>query len=280
MTARRCLSVFALIGAAFGLAAPAGAGMPYTKEMICPVGGEKFNFTTTASYTIFGSRPDGKPFGSWMFPLEMPECPSNGLVIFDEFTDADKTALASALDDEAYKTVRKADTSYYRAMWLARAIGRDVRMQTYLLRQAIWQTDENSALRRRYFGEYLALAPSMPRDGFSSEDLWLNLSFANAERELGQFEAARNRLATVDLSGLRLDKDSDESVAEMTSRYRTYAAKMLTAIARRDADLDPIDMMDDNQAAQACREKTPLNTWETAWCARPEIAAIHAKWKD
>ena len=248
--------------------------------MICPVGGEKFDFTTTASYTIFGSRPDGKPFGSWMFPLEMPECPSNGLVIFDEFTEADKLALASALNDEAYTAVRKTDTSYYRAMWLARAIGRDIRAQTYLLRQAIWQTDDNSALRQRYFGEYLALAPVMPRDSFSSEDLWLNLSFANAERELGQFDAARTRLAAVDLGGLRLGKDSDETVAEMTSRYQAYAAKMLTAIARGDDDAEPIDMMDDNQATYACRDRKALKDWEIAWCDRPEIAAIRATWTD
>lgn len=280
MSTRYGWAAAALMGAIFALSAPAGAGMPYTKEMTCPVGGEKFSFTTTASYTIFGSRPDGKPFGSWTFPLAMPECPGNGLVVFDEFTDADKITLASVLKNEDYQAARKADTSYYRAMWLARAIGRDVRTQTYLLRQAIWQTDDDLALRKRYFAEYLALAPTMAGDKFSSEDLWLNMSFANAERELGRFDAAWERLAGISLDGLRIEKDSDETAEEMTVRYRNYAAKMSAAIARRDDSIDPIDMMDDNRAAFACRDKAPLSDLETAWCARPEIQTIRARWKD
>ena len=38
------------------------AGFPVTEERTCPIGGERFSFTTTASYSTWGARPDGKPF--------------------------------------------------------------------------------------------------------------------------------------------------------------------------------------------------------------------------
>ena len=39
--------------------------------------------STTGCLQHLGQRPDGKPSGSWEFPLDLPRCPGNGLVIFD-----------------------------------------------------------------------------------------------------------------------------------------------------------------------------------------------------
>lgn len=61
------------IVAAAAAALPAAAGIPVRQRMTCPIGGEAFTYNTTASYTTFGSRPDGKPYGSWIFPLALPE---------------------------------------------------------------------------------------------------------------------------------------------------------------------------------------------------------------
>jgi hypothetical protein len=62
------LNALGSVALIFSAAPAAHAGMPYTRSMTCAVGDEKFNFTTTGSYTVFGRRPDGKPYGSWHFP--------------------------------------------------------------------------------------------------------------------------------------------------------------------------------------------------------------------
>ncbi len=227
---------------------PASAGMPYVTKMACAIGEEKFDYTTTGSYTTFGSRPDGKPFGSWHFPLDLPECPKNGLIMFDEFSDEDKTKLKSLIVDERYTAMRKTETTYYRAMWLARELGRDKTVQLGLLRQAIWQTDDSPALRKRYFEEYLEVAPSLPEGSFSVEQLWTELSRANAERELGRFEAAKQKLDAIDLTRLVASKDDQEPLEAMKAYAESYRTKLRAVIIDGDSGLDPASMRSDRAA--------------------------------
>ena len=85
---------------------PVGAGMPVTRDMTCPIGGGAFKFTTTPSYTSFGTRPDGKPFGSWTFPLALPECPDNGLVLYKEYTPEEVARIEPLVASEAYQALR------------------------------------------------------------------------------------------------------------------------------------------------------------------------------
>ena len=40
-------------------------------------------------YSIMGRRPDEKPYSELPFPRPMPECPGNGLVMFDRFSPAE-----------------------------------------------------------------------------------------------------------------------------------------------------------------------------------------------
>ena len=37
---------------------------PVTQTLTCPVGGERFPFTTLSAYATWGQRPDGKPVQS------------------------------------------------------------------------------------------------------------------------------------------------------------------------------------------------------------------------
>lgn len=75
-----------LVLLALALPTPTFAGFPVSQRMTCAIGGERFTFTTTPSYSIWGGRPDGRPFGSWHFPLDLPECPSNRLILYKDFT--------------------------------------------------------------------------------------------------------------------------------------------------------------------------------------------------
>src|SRR5215213_996323 len=103
--------------------ASASAGSPVTDRMTCPIGGGSFDFTTTASYSTSGERPDGKPYGSSNFPLAIPECPDNGLVLYKDYTPEEVAKLEPLVASEAYQALRKDDTPYYRAYWLMKQMG-------------------------------------------------------------------------------------------------------------------------------------------------------------
>jgi hypothetical protein len=71
--------------------------------MTCPIGGKAFTFNTTSSHSSWGARPDGKPYGSWAFPLALPECPDNGLVLFKDYTPEEVAKLEPIVASEAYQ---------------------------------------------------------------------------------------------------------------------------------------------------------------------------------
>ena len=62
-------------------AAPAAPAPPAARAMTCPIGGGKFEFRAVAPPVVAGERPDGRPYGNVRFPLALPECPDNGLVL-------------------------------------------------------------------------------------------------------------------------------------------------------------------------------------------------------
>jgi hypothetical protein len=246
--------------------------MPVTNTIECTVGGEQFEFTTTGSYSIFGRRPDGKPYGSWDFPLELPECPDNGLIMFDEFSDDEKARLSTILRDPRYQTMRETESSYYRAMWLARELGRGREVQHNLLRQAIWQTDDQPEQRKRYFLEYLALVPKFAGSEMTIDQLWEEMAAVNAMREVGDFDTAKQRLSGINVSLLTTSAEDD--VVETKRNFNIYRAQMMIVIDRRDSSSEPIDMVGGDQAALICGNKTPLSNFEVKYCEQSWIQDI------
>src|SRR5688572_27842117 len=141
---------------------PASAGTPVTKDMICPIGGAAFQFTTTGSYTSFGTRPDGKPYGSWTFPLALPECPDNGLVLYKEYTPEEVAKLEPLVASDAYQALRKEDTPYYRAYWLMKAMDLGPERYLWALLQAGWEAEARPDLRKRYLAELAEASAAVP----------------------------------------------------------------------------------------------------------------------
>src|SRR5262245_12651605 len=89
------------------------ATMPITKEVKCPIGGKKFQYETTATLSKWGSRPDGKPYSNWEFPLALPVCPDNGLVVYAEFSPEEIKVLKPLVASDTYQAMRKTETPYY-----------------------------------------------------------------------------------------------------------------------------------------------------------------------
>ena len=264
------------------LAAPVAASTYTEVEKTCPVGGEKFKFNELMSISTFGMMPDGMPIGSGYFPIELPQCPGNGLVMYEEFDAAKVAQLAHIITRPDYRAMLTAETRYYIAYRLAKELG-ETDSSSWLLLSATWEAKNagNAEQARRYNEEFVAHVATIAADTKSFESIAIRARAANALRELGRFdEAAAMRAAIV----IAPDAGGSGGAANREG-WSGFVAQLAAPIARHDATRAPIDMAGTREAAFRCIEKelaperdvAPLSAFETGYCARPEIAAEVAK---
>ena len=247
-----------LLAAGLALAAaPASAQAPAGETMTCPIGGGSFTFTPTASVTATGERPDGKPFGNATFPAAVPECPDNGLVLYKDYTAEEVARLEPLVASEAYQALRKADTPYYRAYWLMKAMGLPPERYLWALLQASWEAEATPELRKRYLTELAEASAAVPaRPG----DLnWIGMEgrAINALRELGRFDEALARLDKVPLAGLAVPVPAGGDSAAQTKVRRGWHAfftALRPAIERKDNSIEPLDLLPRSVAVERCVE--------------------------
>ena len=230
---------YAAILVTFFFSGSAAASIPIPVSKICPIGGEKFEYYETAAYTVFGQRPDGKPYGTWEFPDPLPICPSNKLVLFDDFTADEIVQLELIVRSPDFQQMNDTQTSYYRAYKLARELGRPLQQQRNLLHQAIWETDENDKRRSAYFENYLELAEELKADTVSLDQAWQEMSYVNAHRELARFDIAGQRLQKLMDAPIESGSGSDKDFDEKLRYFRSYSKKMMTVISKSDKSMEP-----------------------------------------
>ncbi|HEX2764868.1 MAG TPA: hypothetical protein VHM92_13630 [Allosphingosinicella sp.] len=243
------------------LLAPAavGAGTPTVQKMTCPIGGAGFDYKTTVSYSTWGERPDGKPYGSWTFPLALPECPDNGLVLYKEYDAEEVAKLEPLVASEAYQALRKADTPYYRAYWLMKAMGLGPERYLWALLQASWEAEGRGELRARYLAELADSSAKVPARPGDMNWIGMEARAANALRELGRFDEAMARLDNVPLTGLDAAMPTGaaatpQAIAEVRTRrgWLAFIRGLKVAIARRDASIEPLDLIPRSIAVGRC----------------------------
>lgn len=221
----------------------AQAEVPANEDMVCPVGGQSFTHRGYAAYSTFGQRLDGKPFGSTEFPLRIPVCP-NGFVIYkdsSEFTEAQIATLATYIQGAEFSALAEHST-YYRASRLARAAGEPAGRQAWLMLSASWQVDGDAAGFATYQSEFLALADEAVTQAPRTSPEWWVLQFraANAERQLGRFEAASARLAALPLDELAaLQLEEGEDVTVWGEGYRSAVEALSGLISARESSVEP-----------------------------------------
>jgi hypothetical protein len=267
--------------AALLVAGPAAAGMPQTETMTCPIGGGSFSFTTTASYSTYGERPDGKPYGSWTFPLALPECTDNGLVLYKQYTPEEVARLEPLVASEGYQALRKEDTPYYRAYWLMKAMGLGPERYLWALQQAGWEAEAKPDLRKRYLGELAEASAAVPPRPADLNWIGMEGRAINALRELGRFDEALARLAKVPLAGL----DSSGETPEAKSRrgWHTFFTAIKPVIERKDSSIEPLDMLPRSVAFGRCLDRADtLGEADKAYCSREsagveELRAVRVK---
>lgn len=264
------------------LAAPPVAA----RTMTCPIGGAGFQFQPVAPPVVAGERPDGRPVGGIKFPLALPECPDNGLVLYKEYDAGEVAKLEPLIASEAYRALRKDGTQYYRAYWLMREMGFPPERYLWALLQASWEADGRPELRKRYLEELVDESAKLPpRPG----DLtWIGMEgrAVNALRELGRFEEALARLDKVPLAGLDAPAPAGaaatpQALASARSRrgWRTFFTAIRPVIERRDLSTEPLDLLPRSVAAGHCLDEAgKLDGTGRAFCEKEAqmVAAVRA----
>ena len=264
----------AFLAAVLAAGSAATAGIPVKQKLTCPIGGAEFEFTTTASYSTYGERPDGKPYGSWTFPLALPECPDNGLILYKEYEPDEVAKLEPLVASDAYQALRaEGETPYYRAYWLMREMGVEPSRYLWALLQAAWETDKEPERRARYLAE---LAEASAAVEAKPEDLnWLGMEArsVNALRELGRFDEALARLEAIPAAATVAETEGKD--AQSRAVWASYLGKLRAAIERRDASSEPFDMLPRNLALGRCLDAADaLDAHQSAFCER-ESAAVN-----
>ena len=262
-------------------ASMAQASAPVRRPMTCPIGGQQFEFVTVESIVSWGERPDGKPYGS--FPLEVPECPGNGLVLYKDYSAEEVAKLEPLVASDAYQALRKEDVAFYRAYWLMTQMGVPSGARLIALQRATWAADGKPELRARYLAEFAEETAKLPR---KPEDVnWVGMEgrAINALRELGRFEEAAARLGKLPLSALAVaePKAADRSDAANQARARrnwhSYLQSLNTVIARADASLEPFDMLPRREWLTRCLEGKSLSETQQAHCTAQAAAVEEAR---
>jgi hypothetical protein len=250
----------------------AEASTPGTPQKIkCPVGGETFTFTGYASYSRWGSLPDGQPVGSAPFPLTIPQCPGNGLPIFDSFDKATVDKLTPLVNGPEFRAlVAGGETQRYLVYWLMTRLGRPDADRAWVLLNAGWEAKNrgDTARARRYAEEYVVAAGAL--SGESLDVHGLKARRVNALRELGRFEEAETARAALVGAATR----GDEEERREWAGWRNYLTDMAPVIARRDATRTPIDMLGARDQTFRCTDEAgDLSAFERDYCATPAMKA-------
>lgn len=237
---RRLFAVLSVV--AIGAAQPASATTIFPYQETCPVGGEQFETIAYGSYTTFGARLDGRPYGTSPFPLDVPVCPSNGFVMYkarEAYTPAQIEALTAYVASD-YRALASEPT-HYRAAHLARVAGEPVSTQAWLMLQASWQVDGDADRSVRFQREFIVLADAAAVQSSPAQTEWWMLQFraANAERQLGDFDRATARLDALPLDRLDRARNGEREDSDFGAGYRRGLELLRSVIAQRDASVEP-----------------------------------------
>jgi len=158
-----------ICGAVF-LSTSTMAGIPTEDEVSCPVGGEKFKITGTASCSTMGRMLSLQPITSCDFVTRLPICPKNKLPMYREFNDDEIKKITAFMKTKAYKDALS-ETPYYRAYLLSKEIESSESQESFfLIQNALWYGKNTSQISELYQTE---LDETLPKFDEGDRPFWL-----------------------------------------------------------------------------------------------------------
>lgn len=278
-----------VVAAALALPAAAEEGLD-RRDFTCPVGGERF--TQDVGYSAFPLivLPDGSWLGDALIDVQIPACPKNGLVLlpdyaamekagdaamlYGDYSAAELAQLPGLIADPAYAALAR-DNRHAQAYWLATRLGRPATLRFHLLQRSTWATID-PRLRRRRVAAFAADAPALidAMDLPEEEQHRHRLYVVNALRELGRFDEAIALLQKLEDAGL--PGGDAAAPGEMFGAFP--GERMRRALAARDDDRYPVDLLDDRMAGETCSGEPAFPPYDQrtaktrAACARRQAA--------
>lgn len=239
------LSVYrGLLLAALGLLALPAAAMTFMDAQYeCPIGGEKFSQRVQGSGTSFGMAFDAKPYGALMSPWPLPQCPGNGMVIYDRKLDAAALErLTPFVLGAQYQQWRKTETPYFLVAQMLQHMQAPLPQQAWVMLQATWEA--SPAQYPRYAARALELHEAVCPDASPAPGDWrfCQMIRGELERRLGRFDAARTRFER--LQPLLLAQPADDEDAQ---RWQVeVTAAQLKLIEQRNTQPSQLPDRDDD----------------------------------
>lgn len=126
---------------AVALGTAAAAGTPVEETVECPVGGEKFEITNTMSCSTMGRTMSFRPVTSCDFITRLPICPSNGLPMYDDFSDEQIVDLTAFVETDEYKALMPL-SPWLRAYGVAKHLGTTEAAGFGIMLSAFWQNTD------------------------------------------------------------------------------------------------------------------------------------------
>lgn len=189
-------------GAALGLtlAGNMGAAAAHTMrevDYVCPIDGETFKAPTSMSYTVFGQRLDGRPYGALPVPPLRPFCPASGFMMYKErFSETEIVALRALVASPEWQRWRASETPYFLGALAAEHLGEPPLLLACLFQEAAWGAEGDAARHPRYLRAAIERLERF-HDSLAAEDeirLIVRLRVAEMQRQAGNFAAATGLL--------------------------------------------------------------------------------------
>lgn len=172
----------------------AWAGFPIEETVTCPVGGEKFTVTETASCTTFGRTMSFRPITSCEFVTRLPVCPSNGLPVYQEFAEDQVAELRSFLETPDYAALKELPP-WRRAYGLSAHLGQSgTETAFWLLMNAMWYEAGSFFESRSALDHLLHEAEFELKRTPQESQAFLNAILAYALAHAGRIEESVERL--------------------------------------------------------------------------------------
>lgn len=217
------------------VASAAYAGIPTSEPMVCPVGGEKFTITGTASCSQFGLTQDfymRRP-SSCDFVTRLPQCPDNKLPMYKEFSKDEVALLKDYVQSEEYKAAAGRSRFY-----LAKKVddhlvakGSERAMGFNYLLGGLQFDRENTETDAEYRAWFVAAGEAEITAAAEPADIpYVRLLMAYAKLQGGQFEESSALVQAV---------KTDATVKDDNKLVKSYVARLEECLAAKDPSKCP-----------------------------------------
>ena len=229
-----------ILGTFLSVAQISLAGIPIQENNTCPVGGETFKTTGTASCSSMGHTLSMKRISSCDFVTPLPQCPKNKLPMYKDFTDTDISELAKIMETRAYKDASIGSPFQLAAIVEQKLSSFDRETLFFILQQGIWYTPEQVMDNPEYMTSYHRTADNvfeLLEDG--DRPFWRGAQ-AFVHMQQGNLNAARNAVEMmkqennngndylteyIDALTYCLDKLDDKELCSASSSLRSHMQK-------------------------------------------------------